>query len=85
MNCSEKSYLDAPLISSISENTESCGNNSYIILMCLVCESIELSFVKKKQVILEKVILKLLLSQENDKSSVQLIRRAVYFFALSCL
>ena len=85
MKYSEKSYLDAPLISSISVNTESYGNNSYIVVTCLVCKSVELSFVKKKRIILAKVILKVLLSQENDKSSVQLIRRAVYFFILSYL
>lgn len=73
------SYLDAQLISSISENIESYGNNFYIVVTCLVCKSIELSFVKKKRIILAKVILKVLLSRENDKSSVQLIGRAVYF------
>lgn len=62
MKCSEKSYLDAQLISSISENVESYGNNSYIVVTCLVCKSIELSFVKKKHIILAKVILKVLLS-----------------------
>lgn len=85
MKCSEKSYLDAQLISSISENVESYGNISYIVVTCLVCKSIELSFVKKKRIILAKVILKVLLSRENDKSSVQLIGRAVYFFILSYL
>lgn len=80
-----KYHLDTQLISSISQYTESYGNNSYIVVMCLICKSIELSFVNKEFIILAKVILEILLSQENDKSSVQLIRRTIYFFILSCL
>ena len=48
MKCSEKSYLDAPLISSISENTESYGNNSYIVVTWLVCKSIEAVFCQEE-------------------------------------
>lgn len=84
IKCSEKSYLDA-LLSPTSENTESYGKNSYIFITGLVCKDIELSFVKKQHIILAKVILKVLLSQGNEKSSVQLIRRVVYFFVFSYL
>lgn len=64
------------------DNTESYGNYSPIVVTCLVCKSIELSLVKKKYIILGEVIFKVLLSQENEKISVQLIRRAVSFFIL---
>lgn len=67
------------------DKTESYGNCSYIVVTCLVCKRIELSLVKKKYIILGEVILKVLLSQENEKISVQLIRRAVSFFILSYL
>lgn len=67
------------------DNTESYGNYSYIVVTCLVCKSIKLSLVKEKYIILGEVFLKVLVSQENEKISVQLIRRAVSFFILSYL
>lgn len=67
------------------DNTESYGNYSYIVVICLVCRSIELSIVKKKYIVLGEAILKVFLSQENEKTSVHLIRRAVSFFIPSYL
>lgn len=67
------------------DNTESYGNYSYIVVISLVCKSIELSIVKKKYIVLGEVILNVFLSQENEKTSVHLIRRAVSFFILSYL
>jgi len=52
MKCSEKSCVNAPLISFIFENTESYGNNPYIVVACPVYKNINLLFVKKKHMIL---------------------------------
>lgn len=57
------------------DNTEIYGNYSYIVVTCLVYKNIELSPVKRKYIILGDITLKVLLSQENEKISVQLVRR----------